>query len=120
MPARSLALPPAHPPHPRSFACPPVRSRAPRPRSPGWRSRCRCAGAATTAPQAAVAPESVLNSSLDAPLFYQLMIGELELRQGEPGAAYEVVLDAARRTKDAQLFRRATDIALRRAPASRR
>ena len=52
------------------------------------------------------------NSSLDAPLFYQLLIGEIELRAGEPGAAYEVILDAARRTKDEALFRRSVDIAL--------
>jgi tetratricopeptide (TPR) repeat protein len=51
-------------------------------------------------------------SPLDAPLFYQLLIGEIELRGGQPGTAYEVFLDAARRTKDESLFRRATDIAL--------
>ena len=51
-------------------------------------------------------------SSLDAPLFYQILIGEIELRQGEPGAAFEVMLDAARRTRDDALFRRAVDIAL--------
>ena len=54
----------------------------------------------------------VQNSALDAPMFYQLLIGELELRTGEPGNAFEVILDAARRTKDEQLFRRAVDIAL--------
>ena len=52
------------------------------------------------------------NSSLDAKLFYQLIIGEIELRSGEAGTAYQVLLDAARKTRDAQLFRRATDIAL--------
>lgn len=52
------------------------------------------------------------NSALDAQLFYQLLIGEIELRDGEAGTAYQVVLDAARRTRDEQLFRRATDIAL--------
>ncbi len=52
------------------------------------------------------------NSNLDAALMYQLLIGELELRSGEAGTAYEVMLDAARRTKDEQLFRRATEIAL--------
>jgi tetratricopeptide (TPR) repeat protein len=52
------------------------------------------------------------NSPLDAQLFYQLLIGEIELRNGEAGTAYQVVLDAARRTRDEQLFRRATDIAL--------
>jgi tetratricopeptide (TPR) repeat protein len=52
------------------------------------------------------------NSAIDAPLFYQLLIGEIQLREGESGAAFQVILDAARRTKDEQLFRRATDIAL--------
>ena len=52
------------------------------------------------------------NSTLDAPLFYQLLIGELELSAGRAGSAYEVVLDAARRTRDEALFKRAVDIAL--------
>jgi len=52
-------------------------------------------------------------SRLDAPLFYQLLIGELELRQGEPATAYAVLLDAARRTRDELLYERAVDIALR-------
>ncbi len=63
--------------------------------------------------QAGAALEAVpLNSVLDAPMFYQLLIGELELRQGQPGNAFEVILDAARRARDEQLFRRAVDIAL--------
>ena len=57
-------------------------------------------------------PEAPLNSALDAPLFYQVLIGELELRQGQPGNAFEVMLDAARRSRDDRLFRRAIDIAL--------
>jgi tetratricopeptide (TPR) repeat protein len=56
--------------------------------------------------------EPPTRSALDSQLFYQLLIGEIELRAGEAGTAYEVVLDAARRTKDEQLFRRATEIAL--------
>jgi tetratricopeptide (TPR) repeat protein len=52
------------------------------------------------------------NSPLDAPLFYQLLIGELELASGRAGNAYEVILDAARRHGDEELFQRATDIAL--------
>ncbi len=55
---------------------------------------------------------SVDNSTLDSQLFYQLLIGEIELRSGQAGTAYEVLLDAARRTKDEQVFRRVTDIAL--------
>ena len=58
------------------------------------------------------AATEALNSKLDAALFYQLLIGEIELRSGEVGTAYQVLLDAARKSKDPQLFRRATDIAL--------
>jgi hypothetical protein len=52
------------------------------------------------------------SSNLSAPVFYQLLIGEIELRQGSPGTAYDLILDAARKTRDEQLFRRATEIAL--------
>ena len=54
----------------------------------------------------------VNNSPLDAETFYQLFISELELRRGEPGVAYQVMLDAARRTRDDQLFKRAVDMAV--------
>ena len=63
-------------------------------------------------PPAAGASEPVQNSALDAPLFYQLLIGEIELGSGDAGSAYQIMLDAARRTRDERLFRRATDIAL--------
>jgi len=52
------------------------------------------------------------NSGLDAALFYQLLLGEIELRDGQAGSAYRTILDAAKRSKDEQLFRRATEIAL--------
>jgi tetratricopeptide (TPR) repeat protein len=67
---------------------------------------------AATAQGTEPSAESATHSHLDAPLFYQLLIGEIELRQGEPGTAYQVVLDAAKKTKDEQLFRHATEIAL--------
>jgi hypothetical protein len=51
-------------------------------------------------------------SALDALLFYQLLIGEIELRQGQPAVAFEVLMDAARRTRQEQVFRRAADVAL--------
>lgn len=56
--------------------------------------------------------EKTESSALNGPLFQQLLIGEIEARGGDLGAAYQLMLDAARRTKDEQLFRRATDIAL--------
>lgn len=62
---------------------------------------------------AGVAPgTAAANSELDAPLFYQLLVGELELRTGQPGVAYQVLLDAARRTRDEALFQRVVNIAM--------
>ena len=62
--------------------------------------------------QAVDTPSKVDNSALNGPLFQQLLIAEIELRQGDVAAAYQLTLDAARRTKEEQLFRRATEIAL--------
>ena len=62
--------------------------------------------------QRAEAKPAVANSALDSQLFYQLLIGEIELRSGELGEAYQIILDAARRNKDEQLFLRATEVAL--------
>jgi len=62
--------------------------------------------------QANDAPSVVEKSSLDANLFYQLLIGEIELRSGEAGTAYQVMLEAAKRTGNEQIFKRATEIAL--------
>ena len=52
------------------------------------------------------------NSALDGQLLYQLLIGEMAMTAGNPGTAYDWILDAARRTRDETLFRRAVDIAL--------
>lgn len=68
--------------------------------------------AAATAVNGNVAAPAVNNSSLDALLLYQLLVGEIQLRNGQPAMAYEIVLDAARRSKDPLLFRRAVDVAL--------
>jgi len=66
------------------------------------------------APAAAAEPPAskVENSNLDASLFYQLLLSEIELRSDQAGTAYQRMLDAARRSKDEQLFRRATEMAL--------
>nr|WP_296483105.1 tetratricopeptide repeat protein [Rhodoferax sp.] len=52
------------------------------------------------------------SSALSSELFYQLLLGELNARGGEPGAAYSLMLDAARKTNDPRLYQRAVDIAL--------
>jgi tetratricopeptide (TPR) repeat protein len=74
-----------------------------------------CAQAPERAPAALAntpATEVVVNSSLDAPLFYQLLIGELNALSDDQGAAYSLILDAARKQRDPLLYRRAVDIAL--------
>lgn len=55
---------------------------------------------------------AVNNSSLSAPLFYQLLLGELNVSGGEAGTGYSLILDAARKQNDPALFRRAVEIAL--------
>lgn len=54
----------------------------------------------------------VQNSKLNAVLFYQLLLGELNVQAGEPGSGFAIILDAARRTKDEALYQRATELAL--------
>ena len=62
--------------------------------------------------EAKAAQETAPSSALDSALFYQLLIGEITSQGGEPSAGFALMLDAARKTKDAQLYQRATDIAL--------
>jgi hypothetical protein len=45
-------------------------------------------------------------------MLLQILLGELNSQQGEPGVAYSLLLDAARRTGDERLYKRAVDIAL--------
>ncbi len=70
------------------------------------------AHALAQAPATASPPEALSSSSLDAMLFYQLLLGEINVRGGDPGAGYSLILDAARRQKDPALFRRAVEVAL--------
>ena len=60
----------------------------------------------------AVPDEPATHSAMDAPLFYQLLIGEIELQNGQAGVAFQVLLDAARRTADEALFKRVVNIAI--------
>ncbi len=73
-------------------------------------AQAKPASPASRAGNAAAPPRA--GAELDAPLFYQLLIGELELQSGRANVATEVMLDAARRTKSDDLFERAIEIAL--------
>ena len=65
-------------------------------------------------PAFAQAPQvaAVSNSNLDAELFYQLLLGELNVRGNESTAGFALILDAARKTNDASLYQRAVELAL--------
>lgn len=68
---------------------------------------------AVAAPVFAQSPTiaSRANSPLDAELFYQLLLGELNVRSSEPGAGFALILDAARKTSDPALYQRAVELA---------
>ncbi|MDM0120667.1 tetratricopeptide repeat protein [Variovorax arabinosiphilus] len=67
--------------------------------------------ASRAARQAAVEAEAKA-SALSAELFYEVLVGEITARSGDPGAGYALVLDAAQRARDPELFQRAVEIAL--------
>jgi tetratricopeptide (TPR) repeat protein len=71
-------------------------------------ARPRVVAAAKPAAEAVV----VEPSALTADLFYEILMGELTTRSGDPGSGYALVLDAARRLRDGKLFQRAVEIAL--------
>ncbi|MFT4192569.1 MAG: tetratricopeptide repeat protein [Comamonas sp.] len=60
--------------------------------------------------EAATTPPA--NSNLDGRLMYELLLGEFSVRDGAVSRGYAILLDAARRTGDASLYQRATDVAL--------
>jgi tetratricopeptide (TPR) repeat protein len=62
-------------------------------------------------PAASVVAAAPANSGLDAELFYQLLLGELNVRSSEPSAGFALILDAARKTNDPALYQRAVELA---------
>jgi tetratricopeptide (TPR) repeat protein len=61
------------------------------------------------------ATEVIANSAMDGELFYQVLLGELNAVAslgGSAQTAYSLMLDAARKTNDANLFQRAVEIAI--------
>lgn len=79
--------------------------------APGARAQ---ASPASPAPaRAASAPEAApVNSDLSAELLYELLLAELSYGNQDPGTAFSLLLDSARKTGDARLYQRAVEIAL--------
>ncbi len=57
-------------------------------------------------------PDKTTNSVLTGELLYEILLGEMNLREGQPAAGFSLLLDAARKSNDVQLFDRAVEIAL--------
>ena len=64
------------------------------------------------APSTSLPAPPPVSSALDADLFYQVLLGELNAQESDPSLGYSLILDAARKTEDPQLFQRAVEIAL--------
>jgi predicted Zn-dependent protease len=70
-----------------------------------------CALPASANPQASET-DKVENSAMTGELLYEILLGEMNLRQGEPAAGFALLLDAARKSNDVVLYDRAVEIAL--------
>jgi tetratricopeptide (TPR) repeat protein len=66
---------------------------------------------AQTSPEIPEAP--VANSGMNGEMLYEILVGELNIQQGQPLVGFSLLLDAARKSNDAQLFARAVEIALK-------
>jgi len=65
------------------------------------------------APAASRAVDAAQSSeALNAELFYEVLLGEMANGAGDPGTGYSLMLEAARRSNEGDLYRRAADIAL--------
>jgi tetratricopeptide (TPR) repeat protein len=67
-----------------------------------------CHGAWSAEPEEPV----VDNSALSAELFYELLVSEISAGNGDPAAAYALMLDAARKSGSPRLYERAVEVAL--------
>lgn len=57
--------------------------------------------------------EAPANSPLTSTLMYELLVAEMSAQNGDASSAYQLMLDAAQKSRADQLFERAVDIALR-------
>jgi tetratricopeptide (TPR) repeat protein len=56
--------------------------------------------------------EPVENSGLNAELLYEILVGELELRNEDWNSGFALLLDAARKSNDYELYSRSVEVAL--------
>ena len=59
------------------------------------------------------ADDAPQNSELNSSMLYALLVAEISVQNGDVGTAYQLMLDAAQKSRSNQLYERAVDIALR-------
>lgn len=64
------------------------------------------------APSSTTSTTPAASSTLNSELFHELLLAEISIREGDLGSGYALLLDAARKTNDAQVYQRAVDVAL--------
>jgi len=68
---------------------------------------------AQQAPSATEAvPAAVENSNLSAEWLMLILLGEMQITQGDPSAGYSLIFEAARKSGDPALYKRAVEVAL--------
>jgi tetratricopeptide (TPR) repeat protein len=55
----------------------------------------------------------IANSGMNGEMLYEILVGELNIQQGQPLVGFSLLLDAARKSNDSPLFARAVEIALK-------
>lgn len=68
---------------------------------------------AFAAPAAWAQTDVPVNSELNSSLMYELLLAEMSAYNNDPVAAYQLMLDAAQKSRSSQLYERAVEIALR-------
>ena len=58
------------------------------------------------------AAKTAETEQLTGELFYQILLGEMNLREGSASLGFSLLLDAARKTNDVELYSRSLDVAL--------
>jgi tetratricopeptide (TPR) repeat protein len=68
---------------------------------------------ALSAPLCWAQADTPVNSDLNSSLMYELLLSELSASNGDANSAFQLMLDAAQKSRSEQLFERAVEIALR-------
>lgn len=82
----------------------------------GWQQTLAQASPAAPPAQPASPPAATTpptRSAMDANLFFQVLVAEIQANSGDPGSAYQIYLEAARRLQNGQLYQRSVEVALR-------